>query len=138
MKKYPLKRVVFIIVVSIIIIFSNYKYFTSGVTLQNPTKIYKGTECGIILSNFTELINVKHGTKTDYYLQIKFNDRTCIKKVTAETFLESKVGENICFDKNESINFILYLFILLEFIVVFLCLIFLIVEIICWVFDIKF
>lgn len=59
-------------------------------------------ECGKVIDNFTEIKNLKHSTKTEYYLNIQYNRYSKVECVTAETFYENyKIGSDICFTRTD-------------------------------------
>lgn len=63
-----------------------------------------GLECGTVTENFTDLVNVKHGTTTDYFLKVKFPDGERIVNVSPETFYKNyKINTSVCFNKSKSI-----------------------------------
>lgn len=62
-------------------------------------------DCGIVLSKSNDEIAIKHGVKTELYLNIQFN-KSGFKSVNVEptTYFSKKVNDRICFDLNESQN----------------------------------
>lgn len=60
----------------------------------------KHTYCGSVIDISTQLQAVKHGTRTDYYMLIAFdNIGTRLVDVSPETFyIYGKEGNRVCFD----------------------------------------
>lgn len=66
--------------------------------IGQPFMLYE-TRCGTVLDISTQLVAVKHGTNTDYYISVDFDEgEDGAHKVTAETFYSTKPGDRICLE----------------------------------------
>lgn len=65
----------------------------------------KYTDCGKIISKSNDEVAIKHGNRTELYLNIQFN-KSGFKsiKVNPTTYFKNKVGETICFDLDIDIS----------------------------------
>ena len=135
-KKFLNKKLVFYYILSAFLIYGNYTYYNYELVDGQPFHRITGYECGKVETNFTELTNVKHGTRTDYYLKVQYKDRTEIVDVTPETWYDSKPGQTICFNKHESCV-LLVMMVVIECLVLFVLSIIILGKIVCWIFDVK-
>jgi hypothetical protein len=90
-----MKKIIRIIVLTTLAL---YACFTSGYFLINnvhPT--YK--DCGIVRSKSADEVTIKHGTRTDLYLNVDFEKAgfKCVD-VSRETYFNSFKGQKVCFD----------------------------------------
>lgn len=61
-------------------------------------------KCGTVENRFTELQQVKHGTKTEYWMQIRYDNGTKeITAVSGGTWYGNPEGERVCFSQQELI-----------------------------------
>lgn len=91
-------RLLILVPLSIYLIFCTYFFFTHSF---NPT--YE--DCGKVISKSSDEISIKHGTRTELYLNIQFN-KTGFKSVECEptTYFSKNIGDNVCFDLNKDFN----------------------------------
>ena len=62
---------------------------------ENTKKLY----CGNVVDINTKLANVKHGTKTEYFLLVNFDNLgNRLIEVNAETFYTHEAGNRICLE----------------------------------------
>lgn len=53
---------------------------------------------GVVLSKSADEVQIKHGTRTDLYLLMQFDNRTRAIEVSPTTYLSSQVGEELIFN----------------------------------------
>lgn len=100
-----MKKVIFFIILSTLFTLSEIKYLSYDIDLiDNPFRYKTSTECGLLTSNFTELQNIKRGTRTDYYIRVNYDGLEKIENVTPETFYGCNIGQIVCFDRYEGIS----------------------------------
>jgi hypothetical protein len=66
----------------------------------------KYKDCGIIESKSTDEVAIKHGTRTDLYLNIQF-EKSGFKSISVDptTYFKSKKGEYVCFNLKQDMTF---------------------------------
>lgn len=93
-------------------------------------------DCGLIVSRSTDEIVIKHGTRTDLYLNVQF-DKSGFRsiKVNPTTYFKYKKGERICFDLKKEISIKQMILITIGEMVIVLCLIVVIFLFFNWLFT---
>lgn len=98
-----LKFKIALVLLAIYMIAGNICYWR--LDLDHMFRYKTGVECGTVTEDFTELQNIKHGTRTEYYLKVQYPTREKIENVTAETFYENhRVGSQVCFNRYEGVS----------------------------------
>lgn len=101
MNKEGLKKVIGWFVVSPFILFSMYSVYYC---IVNDRLQYE-TDCGIVKSKSSDEVAIKHGTTTELYLNIQFDNSGFLSKnVSPTTYFSYSVGDRACFGikKNKS------------------------------------
>ena len=85
----------------IAILFSGYSSFVA-IDYFLMEKTYG--DCGFIVSRSTDEIVIKHGTRTELYLNVQF-DKSGFKSidVSPTTYFKYKKGDRVCFDLHKDI-----------------------------------
>ncbi len=62
-------------------------------------------DCGIVESKSSDEVSIKHGVRTELYLNIRF-EKTGFKSIgcSPTTYFSKKVGERVCFDLNQEVS----------------------------------
>ena len=97
----------FLILLGVFVIWLIYgatQYFKMDIKERSELHHKVGDKCGTIVSDFTELKNVKHGTRTDYFLLVRYPEGDVVESVSPKTFYTSTVGERICFGQYEFVG----------------------------------
>lgn len=90
-----LKNVLRFLVLSYLVYSAICVILVGGFTKLNPT--YK--DCGIVLSKSLDEIAIKHGTKTQLYLNIKFEKSGFMSMECSPTeYFSTSVGHRKCYD----------------------------------------
>lgn len=69
---------------------------------EQPTYL----DCGIVISKSNDEVSIKHGSKTELYLNVQFN-KTGFKSIECNptTYFSKQKGDSVCFDLNEKTSF---------------------------------
>lgn len=136
-KIMKLKQVTALVLTILTIVVGNYYY--SQKNFQDGQSFIEvvGTKCGIIEDNFTELRNVKHGTRTDYFLKVRYSDATVIENVDAKTWYSSEEGKKVCFTITKGVSFWYILIFVVDYILICLLSIWILIFMVRWIFDCK-
>ncbi len=132
-----MKRKIFWLVLIALSLFGHYKYFGMKRVESQPFLHEVGVRCGVVVSTFTELRNVKHGSTTEYYLMVKYGTDLVVENVTPKTWYGTKEGSEICFSTTDSVSILLILNLVATFIFLVFVAIFIFGTFIRWVFDWK-
>lgn len=83
---------------------SIYLLYCISFFILNPMRP-KYNDCGVIISKSNDEITIKHGVKTELYLNIHFN-RSGFKsiEVSPTTYFKYYRGDTVCFDINQEHN----------------------------------
>ena len=62
-------------------------------------------DCGTVISRSSDEINIKHGTKTELYLNVQF-EKSGFRSIecTPTTYFSKKKGDDVCFKLNKDTN----------------------------------
>lgn len=62
-------------------------------------------DCGKVVSKSNDEIVIKHGVKTELYLNVNFN-KSGFKSIlcTPTTYFSKKIGDNVCFSLDENVS----------------------------------
>ena len=87
------------------------------------TKTY--IDCGNVVSKSSDEVAIKHGTRTELYLNVQF-ENSGFKSVECgpTTYFSKKKGDNVCFEFNEEIsNWQLFNIMIGYFVIVAICIV---------------
>jgi len=131
-----MKKWIFWIVLAGLAAYSEYVYFNLPIDRANnqPFQVIQPSRTGVITSDFTELQNVKHGTRTDYYFEIEYSTGREIHEVTGKMFYSFRPGEHITLHETKSLSCWLIPIAVLNLISMILVPIALVILLIIWVF----
>lgn len=101
MKKITLKKIIRVIVLTPIacyLLFSVYYFLTHDI---HP----KYLDCGVVVSKSNDEVAIKHGTRTELYLNVEF-EKSGFQSVECSptTYFQQKVGNRVCFNLDEEFN----------------------------------
>ena len=84
-------RIITLIPLSLYFIYCSYFVITN---FNENTYI----DCGTVISRLSDEINIKHGTKTELYLNVQF-DKSGFRSIecTPTTYFSKKKGDDVCF-----------------------------------------
>lgn len=131
-----LRTKITIVILVLFTIIGNIQYWNYNLVEGQPFLIDTGSKCGKVIDNFTSIVNIKYGTKTDYFLKVDYGDHIETNNVTAMTYHDyNKIGSTICIGTHKPISFYLWLVLTIDFILMFV----IIILIIMWLFgyDLK-
>jgi len=112
-----LKTILFIIALVGMFTWGNINYFSKRIEAGEPFTEITGSKCGTILDNFTSLTNVKHGTTTDYYWKIQYDDGSIIvESISDKSWYYKKVGDRTCFLITEQLSLLYVIIFILDII----------------------
>lgn len=96
-----IKRIIRILTATLILAFCVY---CLGFFILNPLNP-EYLDCGKVISKSSDEIAIKHGSRTELYLNVQFN-KTGFKSVecTPTTYFGTKVGESVCFNLSEEVS----------------------------------
>jgi hypothetical protein len=65
----------------------------------------KYNDCGVVVSKSNDEVPIKHGTRTELYLNVQF-DKTGFRSIECEptTYFKYQKGDRVCFDLNQKIS----------------------------------
>lgn len=89
---------------SIYIIISIYYLYSGYYVYTHPFHTYT-KECGRIISKSNDEVSIKHGSRTDLYLNVQFDNRFESVLVDPTTYFGNNRGENICFNFTDKTTF---------------------------------
>lgn len=93
---------IFLVILFIPSVLIVYDYFWRKDTVERaPFAISKGVECGTVINTYSETYKVKHGYNDRYFVKVKYADRTEVVGVSPATWIDTKEGESICFEKTQ-------------------------------------
>lgn len=128
--KDSLKAILFFIILYISV-YSSYFFITHS---SHETKNHIGT----IISKSSDEVAIKHGSQTELYLNIQFDD-IGFKSIEVEptTYFGHKVGDRVSFGLRVSKGLEFHVYFIIGFFVIFISLFLLFVIFIRWLFDIR-
>lgn len=133
-----MRKLIFFTALLATFVWGNYKYFTA---VESFGDFYKdtGQKCGIVVDDFTQLCNVKHGTRTEYFLKVQYGANAVIEEVGAKTYYAhaGKVGSEICFGTSEQIAFAYIFLVGADIILALAAVVFGLVLLIGWIFEVD-
>ena len=89
---------------SLYTIISIYYFYSGYYVYKHPYYTYT-KECGKIISKSNDEVNIKHGSRTDLYLNIQFENRFESVLVDPTTYFGNEKGEYICFNFTNKMTF---------------------------------
>jgi len=91
-------RILTLLPLSIYLIYCCHHFITNE---KSPTYL----DCGVVISKSNNEVAIKHGSRTELYLNIKFKKsgfRSMVCNPT--TYFSKNVGDNVCFNLNEKVS----------------------------------
>ena len=94
------------IVLRILIIASISLYVLRGVKILISGDFHKTfQDCGVVVSKSADEIRIKHGHRTELYLNVQFEKQGFVSKsVTPTTYFKHYKGDRVCFDCMYEVN----------------------------------
>lgn len=89
---------------SIYIIISIYYLYSAYYVYKHPFFTYT-KECGKIISKSNDEVSIKHGSKTNLYLNVQFDNRFESVLVDPTTYFKYNKGEEVCFNFMDKMTF---------------------------------
>jgi len=79
-------------------------YCVYYVLSNNAHPEYK--DCGVVKSKSNDEVSIKHGSRTELYLNVEF-EKTGFKSVLVDptTYFKNDVGDYVCFNLDEKVNY---------------------------------
>jgi len=135
-----MKKYIFWIVVIAAFCYGEYVYYCLPIDFSNRQifNVIQPSRTGTVTSDFTELDNVKHGTQTEYYLEIQYNTGREIHNVSAKIFYKYRPGDKVILHETKTIPGWLFPIPIINAILCIAIPLAALVLIIVWVFDIKY
>lgn len=90
-----IKNIVRVVILTPVLTYLFYCVYHLLSNEYNPTFL----DCGIVISRSTDEIAIKHGSKTELYLNVQFK-KSGFKSINCEptTYFKYKKGDNVCFN----------------------------------------
>ena len=89
---------------SLLLIISIYYLYSAYYVYTHPYFTYT-KECGKIISKSNDEVSIKHGSRTDLYLNVQFDNRFESVLVDPTTYFGNHKGEEICFNFTDKMTF---------------------------------
>ncbi len=98
MKFKNIAQITTLLPLSIYLIYCSYHFLANEM-------MPKYLDCGNVISKSSDEVTIKHGVRTELYLNIQFN-KSGFRSIgcTPTTYFSKKVGENVCFYLNKDVS----------------------------------
>lgn len=99
MKIKNIIRILTLLPLSIYLLYCCYHFIANK---ERPTYL----DCGKVVSKSNDEVTIKHGTRTELYLNIQFN-KSGFRSIECDptTYFSKKVGDSVCFDLDQKTSF---------------------------------
>ena len=98
MKLKNIIQFVTLLPLSIYLIYCSYHFITNE---TRPTYL----DCGNVVSKSSDEVAIKHGTRTELYLNIQFS-KSGFRSIECNptTYFSKQIGQNVCFNLDEDVS----------------------------------